>query len=102
MFARADIVQHVSSPIGYATVCGNSHGFYKNYDSNWQYQNITVLEYYQIVVAIKVLGKMLTNHCIIKHCSDQTYKDTMALVRQLVVSCLSFNMYLKAKHLTLC
>lgn len=44
---------------------------------------------------------MLTNHCIIKHCSDQTYKGTMALVRQLVVSCLSFNMYLKAKHLTL-
>lgn len=99
-----------SGSIGYAAVFG-SQWFYGNWDSNWQYKNIAVLELYPIVVAIKVWGKMLTNKCILFNTDNQALvhvinkqtckdKDIMSLVRQLVASCLEFNIYFKAKHLT--
>lgn len=53
-----------SRPIGYAAVF-NSQLFYGNWDSNWQYKNIEVLELYPSLVAIKVWGKMLTYKCIL-------------------------------------
>lgn len=56
-------------------------------------------------------GKTLTNKCILFNTDNQALvrvinkqackdKDIMSLVRQLVASCLEFNTYFKAKHLT--
>lgn len=83
-----------------------SQWFYGNWDSNLHYKIIAVLELNSIVVAIKVWGKMLTNKCILFNTDNKALmhvinkqtckdKDTMSLVRQLIASCLEFNIILK-------
>ena len=73
-------------------------------------RNITFLELYPIALAVYIWGPILANKRIIFHCdnlavvnilSRQTSKDKdcMILVRYLVLTCLKFNILLKASHL---
>ena len=99
-----------SGAIGYAAVFG-SQWFQGEWNVHWQYKNIAVLEFYPIVIAVQVWSKYFANKCIVFNTDNlslvhvinkQTSKDKhiMFLLRLLVSTCLTFNIYFRAKHLT--
>lgn len=99
-----------SGVVGYAAVFG-SQWFKGEWNSSWQYQNIAVLELYPIVLAVQVWSTFMSNKCIMFNTDNQalvhvinkqTSKDKhiMFLLRTLVLTCLRYNIYFKAKHLT--
>ena len=74
----------------------------------YQKQSITLLELIPIVLAVECWGKLLTNQCLVVHTdhialesiiSNQSCKSKspliMALIRRLVLSCLTFNVLIK-------
>lgn len=99
-----------SGSIGYGAVLGG-HWFYGTWDVNWKKCNITLLEFYPIVLALKVWSHILKNKCIYFYTDNyalvhiinkQSSKDKciMYLVRELVLICLQSNILFQARHLS--
>ena len=76
-------------------------------------QDITLLEYFPILVAIYIWGEKLSNRKVLLHCDNkavvqvinkQTTKslDIMVLVRALTLKCLKLNIVLRAEHIPGC
>jgi hypothetical protein len=97
-----------SGKIGYGAIFGKDwfQGLWKGW---WTEQNITLLELYPIVIAVKVWGHKIQNKrlCIftdnaalVSVLQRQTSKEplVMCLVRDLVLMCLRNNLVLTAKH----
>lgn len=59
-----------SGSVGYAAVFG-SQWFKGEWNNKWQYQNITVLELYPIVLAVKLWSKYMANRCILFNTDNQ-------------------------------
>ena len=87
----------------------NTKWFFGEWNSQWQHQNITLLELYPIVLALDLWGNILQNKCVVFHTNNlalvaiinkQTSKDVqiMCLIRKLVLTCLRNNIYFQAKH----
>ena len=100
---------NAASSGGYAAVLG-SNWFAGAWPESWRSHNIALLELYPIVVAVQLWGQKWKNHCILFLCDNeaivavinkQTCLDVyiMVLVRELVMSCLKYNILFKAKHI---
>ncbi len=104
-----DLYTDASASVGYGAVLG-THYFYGIWDQTWAYQNITLLEFYPIVLAVQIWGEHLSNKCIYFHTDNQALveilnkqssKNTkiMHFIRKFVLSCLKLNILFKAKHI---
>ncbi len=72
--------------------------------------DITVLEWFPILVAVTLWGSELQNKKLLFHCDNQAVvhiintqssksKSVMVVVRELVLRCLQFNLTLKSEHI---
>ena len=109
---RSDSIQlatDASGSIGYGAVLGNSW-FQGTWNEEWKGQNITLLEFYPIVLAIEIWGRRFANKSILFLCDNealvhvinkQTSKEPkiMCLMRRLVLHALNLNIRIKAEHL---
>lgn len=98
-----------SGMIGYGAVFGN-RWFHGTWNDKWAGQNITLLEFYPIVLAIEIWGHYFANRSILFLCDNealvkvinkQTSKEPkiMFLMRRMVLYALKLNICIKAKHL---
>ena len=98
-----------SGAIGFGAIFGS-----KWFNGKWSVAvaplNITFKEYFPIVVALEVWGKHFQNRCLVIHSDNmavvqiinkQTTKEpmVMALVRRMVIACMTLNILLRAKHI---
>ena len=93
---------------GYGAIFGK-HWFGGPFPSAWHCFNITVLEFFPIVLAVHIWGSSMANRCVmfftdnaalVDIINKQTskHKSVMVLVRDLVLSCLSHNILFRARH----
>jgi hypothetical protein len=72
--------------------------------------DITLLEYFPILVAVYIWGSQLKNKMILFHCDNESVVQVinrqssksaklMVLVRELTLKCLQFNLVLRAEHI---
>jgi hypothetical protein len=98
-----------SASLGFGAVFGSSW-FFGQWDVDWRYQNITLLELYPIVLSIQVWGRLLSNKCVWFHTDNQalvsvinmqTSKEpkVMYLIRQFVLLTLKYNVLFQAVHI---
>jgi hypothetical protein len=98
-----------SGTLGYGAVLGNAW-FWGTWDGSWRNQNITLLEFYPIVLSIQVWGHLFANKCLVFHTDNlalvsvinsQTSKEprVMHLVRELVLSSMNHNILFRAQHI---
>lgn len=98
-----------STTFGYGAIFG-LHWFSGLWNNGWEHQNITLLELYPIVLAVEIWGSSIKNKFINFHTDNlslvsiinkQTSRDPliMGLVRRLVITCLSYNINFRAKHI---
>jgi len=97
-----------AASLGYGAVCGTAW-FYGSWPTSLCSRNITILEFYPIVVALHVWGQPWANHSILLHTDNeslvhiinrQTSKNPliMPLVRRFVLICLRRNILYRATH----
>ena len=97
-----------SSDIGFAVVFGKkwvAGRWHRPFTS----ADITLLELFPLVLATKLFGKLLANHCIIfmsdnsgvvdivNKCTSKN-RAIMKLVRRLVLACLKYNVLFRCRH----
>lgn len=93
---------------GFGVIFGK-HWAYGKWSDTWKQRDISVLEFYPIVLGVHLWSPQLKNRRILFYSDNesvvhvinkQTSKDKclLALVRQLVLICLSQNIYFKARH----
>ena len=93
---------------GYGAVLG-PQWFYGQWDQQWQGCNITLLEFYPIVVAVKVWAGDLENKSVLFYTDNEAlvtiinsqtskHPQILALLRDLVLSCLCNNILFQARH----
>ena len=98
-----------SGSLGFAGIYG-SRWFYGPWDTPQKDTNITVLELYPITVAVHLYGLLMSNHCVTFVSDNEAvvavinsmtckHKQVMALVRPLVLACLKYNIFFKARHI---
>ena len=103
---RLRMYTDASGVIGYAAVFGASH-FYGLWPEKWHSFNITVLELYPIVAAIRIWGSALANkriefvtdnQALVWIINQQTSKSrqVMFLLRMLILDCLKWNIWFSA------
>ncbi|XP_061187278.1 uncharacterized protein LOC133195456 isoform X1 [Saccostrea echinata] len=84
--------------------------FYGSFPENWKSLNIMTLEFYPIVLAVAIWGRLFANHSILFFTDNEalvsvinklTSKDSLVLqmVRYMVMQCLEHNIIFKAKHI---
>lgn len=84
--------------------------FYGSFPEDWKKLNIMTLEFYPIVIAVNLWGRLFANHSILFFTDNealvsvinrQTSKDSVVvqMVRYLVLQCLHYNIIFKAKHI---
>ena len=107
--SKLNLFTDASGAHGFGAIFG-SHWCYGKWPSNWEYQNIAILEFYPIVLSLYLWGEAMSNQCILFFTDNeslvhvinkQTCKDKhlMAFVRKLVSICLHHNILFKAKHI---
>ena len=107
--SKLNLFIDASGAHGFGAIFG-SHWCYGKWPSNWEYQNIAILEFYPIVLSLYLWGEAMSNQCILFFTDNeslvhvinkQTCKDKhlMASVRKLVSICLHHNILFKAKHI---
>ena len=98
--------------LGYAAIFGK-HWFFREWPAVWKTFNITILEFFPIVLAIEIWGPLMRNKCIVffsdnqavvEIMNKQTSKDRsiMVLLRHFVLSTLKYNILFHAKHIAGC
>ena len=94
--------------LGYSTVIGNECCF-GAWPENWKQFNITILEFYPIVLSVLLWGDRMSNQRITFFTDNAALVDiinkatscdstVMIFVRQLVLACLNFNILFQARH----
>lgn len=111
-FLSSDTLQlftDAASTVGFGAVYGNKW-FNGSFLDNWKNFHISILEFYPILLAVRVWGSLWKNHSIlfftdnealVSVINKQTSKDNILLtmVRWLVLQCLRNNILFKAKHI---
>ena len=98
--------------LGYAAIFGK-HWFFGEWPAVWKTFNITILEFFPIVLASEIWGPLMRNKCIVffsdnqavvEIINKQTSKDRsiMVLLRHFVLSTLKYNILFHAKHIASC
>ena len=93
---------------GFGTIFG-THWTYGKWPDKWQLQDISVLELYPIMLGVHLWASRLKNKRVLFYSDNESvvhvinkqtskHKGLLALVRQLVLICLSQNIYFKARH----
>ena len=106
--ATLSLFTDASGTLGYGAVFG-SHWFYGAWSKEWHGLNITLLELYPIVLAVKLWANHFSNQCIEFHTDNQALvaiinaqsspqPTIMFLVRDLVLQCLYHNIQFRAVH----
>ena len=104
-----ELYTDASGALGYGAVFGQ-HWCYGEWPDSWRHRNITLLEFYPIVLSLHLWGNQMRNQRILfftdnealvyvinkQSCRD---KQLMFFVRKLVLICLSHNILFKAKHI---
>ena len=107
--SKLNLFTDASGALGFGAIFG-SHWCYGKWPSDWQYQNIAILEFYPIVLSLYLWGATMSNQCVLFFTDNeslvhvinkQTCKDRvlMVFVRKLVSICLHHNILFKAKHI---
>jgi len=105
---KLKLFTYASGSIGFGAVFETSW-FNETWNIEWQMENITLKEFYPIVLLLEVWGERMANKCICFHCDNeahvyvlnkQTSKEpkVMFLLRKLILMCLKNNMMFKAEH----
>lgn len=95
--------------LGYAAIFGN-HWFFGEWPDGWKQFNITILEFFPIVLAVEIWGSIMRDRCIVFFSDNQavveiinrqTSKDrsVMVLLRHFVLCTLKYNILFQAKHI---
>ena len=95
--------------LGYVAIFG-AHWFFGEWPDGWKNFNITVLEFFPIVLAVEIWGSIMRDRCIVFFSDNQavveiinrqTSKDryVMALLRHFVLCTLKYNILFNAKHI---
>ena len=98
--------------LGYAAIFGK-HWFFGEWPAVWKTFNITILEFFPIVLASEIWGPLMRNKCIVffsdnqavvEIINKQTSKDRsiMVLLRHFVLCTLKYNILFHAKHIAGC
>ena len=98
-----------SKSIGFGVVFGR-HWTFGNWEPPFKALNITVLEFYPIVLALHLWGVQLSNKCVVLHTDNQALvsiinrrtsrdKACMHLLRKLVLFCMRNNILFQAQHI---
>ena len=93
---------------GFGTIFG-THWTYGRWPDKWKQQDISVLELYPIVLGVHLWAARLKNKRVLFYSDNESvvhvinkqtskHKGLLALVRQLVLICLSQNIYFRARH----
>ena len=93
---------------GYGAIFGK-HWFGGAFPDKWHSFNITFLEFFPIVIAVHIWGTSMANRCVLFFTDNaalvdiinkQTskHKSVMVLLRDLVLSCLRYNILFRARH----
>lgn len=94
--------------LGYGAVFGNEWVF-GAWPDNWKPLNITILEFYPIVLSVLLWGDRMRSHrvtfftdnaALVEIINRATSRDptVMIFVRALVLACLKFNILFRARH----
>lgn len=97
-----------SSKLGFGAICGTKWTF-GEWPALWKHYHITILEFYPILAAVYIWGHEWQNRSILFYSdniavvsilNNQTSKEpnVMALLRLLVLKCLSLNIDFRSKH----
>ena len=98
--------------LGYAAIFGKQW-FFGEWPAVWKTFNITILEFFPIVLASEIWGPLMRNKCIVffsdnqavvEIINKQTSKDRsiMVLLRHFVLCTLKYNILFHAKHIAGC
>ena len=98
--------------LGYAAIFGKQW-FFGEWPAVWKTFNISILEFFPIVLASEIWGPLMRNKCIVffsdnqavvEIINKQTSKDRsiMVLLRHFVLSTLKYNILFHAKHIASC
>jgi hypothetical protein len=101
-----------AASIGYGAVF-NTSWLLGSWNEAWRHQNITLLEFYPIILALDTWCDRLANQCVLFHTDNmalvsiinkQTTKDTgiLQLLRRMVLVCLKHNILFQAIHIPGC
>ena len=93
---------------GYGAIFGK-HWFYGPFPIAWHSLNISFLELFPITLAVHIWGATMANSCVLFFTDNaalvdiinkQTskHKQVMILIRDLVLSCLKYNILFRASH----
>ena len=94
--------------LGYGGIFG-SEWFSRAWPDYWKQLNITILEFYPIVLSVLLFGDKMRNQRItfftdnaalvdIINKATSRYATVMVFVRRLVLACLNFNISFRARH----
>ena len=94
--------------LGFGAVFG-CDWFYGGWPENWKQFNITILEFYPIVLSVLVWGYKMRNKRITFYTDNAALVDiinkatsrdviVMIFVRRLVLACLKYNILFRARH----
>ena len=95
--------------LGYEAIFG-THWFFREWPDGWKNFNITLLEFFPIVLAVEIWGSIMRdrfivfvtcNQAVVEIISRQTSKDpcVMVLLRHFVLCTLKYNILFPAKHI---
>ena len=110
-----DLIQHpfllqdAAQSCGFGTIFG-THWTYGKWPDKWKQQDISVLELYPIVLGVHLWAARLKNKRVLFYSDNESvvhvinkqtskHKGLLALVWQLVLICLSQNIYFKARRI---
>ena len=105
---RLDLYTDAAASKGYGAIFGK-YWFGGAFPPGWKDFNITFLELFPIVLAVHIWGSHMSNRrvlfftdnsALVDIINKQTskHKSVMVLLRDLVLSCLSYNILFRAQH----
>ena len=106
---KLELFTDASGQIGYGAVFGSSW-FYGVWNKEWLNYNITVKEFYPIILAAELWGETMASKAICFHCDNEALvyvinnltsqeKHVMKLLRKLIFLSLKYNILFKAVHI---
>ena len=103
-----ELYRDAAASKGYGAIFGK-HWFGGAFPDKWHNFNVTFLEFFPIVIAVHIWGTSMANRCVLFFTDNaalvdiinkQTskHKSVMVLLRDLVLSCLRYNILFRARH----
>ena len=105
---RLGLYTDAAASKGYGAIFGK-HWFGGAFPTEWKDFNITFLELFPIVLAVHIWGSHMSDRCVLFFTDNSAlvdiinkqtskHKSVMVLLRDLVLSCLSYNILFRAQH----